>query len=261
MLDTQYNTNLSKAQGMVPETMELLELWEPGMSARELRKRVHETGALSRQTATRLNDLVSRGFAQRYLLDGDKPAIWLKQLLRSGINTGALKQILLIYTARHNAVFRDFVTTTYWRRATNGTRAVSPADARDFLESAASDGRIQPRWAESMMVRVVRYLLGTLEDFQLIDQNRDGFRNVRPPSIFPETVRYLAHELHFSGLADAAIPSSPDWALFGLYPADVVAELEKEAARGHLQVQNAGQLLRIEWHYPSMENALDAINR
>jgi hypothetical protein len=256
-----YNTNLSKAQGMVPETLELLDLWEPGMTAKELRQRVHETGALSRQTAARINDLVTRGFAQRYLLDGDKPAIWLKRLLQAGINTSALKQILLIYTARHNPVFRDFVTTTYWRRATNGSRAVSPTDARDFLESAVSDGRIQPRWADSMMVRVVRYLLGTLEDFQLIDHNRDGCRNVQPPGIFPETARYLAHDLHFSGMADAEIPGSPDWALFGLYPADVVAELDKEAARGHLQVQNAGQFLRIEWHYPSMEHAIDAINR
>ena len=32
-----YTTNLSKAQGMVPETLELLELWEPGMSVVELK--------------------------------------------------------------------------------------------------------------------------------------------------------------------------------------------------------------------------------
>jgi len=254
-----YNTNLSKAQGMVAETIELLDLWEPGMKAAELRDRVHATGALSRQTATRINDLVTRGFAQRYLLDGGKAALWLKHLLKAGVSGVAMKQIFLIYTARHNPIFRDFVTSTYWRRASNGTRAVSAADTRDFLEKAVSDGRIQPRWAESMMARVGRYLLGTLEDFQLIDENRDGHRKVRPVTILPETVRYLAHDLHFSGLSDAEILDSPDWALFGLYPTDVTAELEKEAARGHLQAQNAGQILRIEWQHPNMESVLDAI--
>ncbi len=256
---SRYNTNLSKAQGIVPETLELLAIWEPGMRAAELKNQVHATGILSRETATRINDLVTRGFAQRYLLDGDKPAFWLKRLLSAGINGGALRQILFIYTARHNPIFHDFVTSSYWRRISTGTGDIAPADARDFLEKAVAAGHIQPRWADSMMERVARYLLGTLEDFQLIEKNRAGHRASRPVVIFPETVRFLAHELHFHATEDAALPAHPDWGLFGLYPADVIKELEKEASRGHIQVQNAGQFLRIEWHYPNMESAIDAI--
>ena len=37
---SHYTTNLSKAQGMVTETLELLELWEPGMTVGELKARV-----------------------------------------------------------------------------------------------------------------------------------------------------------------------------------------------------------------------------
>ena len=59
-----YNTNLSKAQGLVPETLELLQLWAPGMSAVDLKARVKETGALARSTDTRISDVVTRGFAQ-----------------------------------------------------------------------------------------------------------------------------------------------------------------------------------------------------
>jgi hypothetical protein len=256
---SEYNTNLSKAQGIVPETLELLAIWEPGMKAAELKNHVHATGALSRETATRINDLVTRGFAQRYLLDGDKPAIWLKHLLASGINGSALRQILFIYTARHNPVFHDFVTSTYWRRVSTGASDISRSDARDFLEKAVIAGQIEPRWAESMMARVGRYLLGTLEDFQLIGKNRAGHRGINPPVISPETVRFLLHDLHFHGTEDPALPAHPDWGLFGLYPADVIKEIEKEASRGHIQAQNAGQFLRIEWHYPNMESAIDAI--
>lgn len=254
-----YNTNLSKAQGLISETVELLELWQPGMTAVDLKARVKETGALDRATDTRVKDVVTRGFAQRYLIDEGKPAAWLKRLVVAGINRSALRQIILIYTARHNAIFHDFITSVYWRKATSGNGEVAKADTRDFLERAVLTGHIQPRWADSMMERVTRYLLGTLEDFQMIVENRLCQRQATPPTILPETVLFLAYELHFHQLDDRDLTKHSDWALFGLMPTDVISLLEREASRGHLQLQNAGQILRIEWKYPDMEHALNAI--
>lgn len=163
-----YTTNLSKAQGLVSETMELLALWQPGMSAADLKTLVKQTGALGRSTDTRITDVVSRGFAQRYLIDDGRPARLLKHLVERGMNRSALHQIFFIYTARHNAVFHDFVTDVYWRKAMSDTGEVTKEDTRDFLERAAACGLIVPRWADSMMERVTRYLLGTLEDFRMI---------------------------------------------------------------------------------------------
>lgn len=259
MIGQGYNTNLSKAQGIVPETVELLEIWEPGMVSLDLKKKVRASGALAKETATRTSDIVTRGFAQRYLIKGDSPAKWLKELLRLGINSSAFRQILLILTARHNPIFHDFVSSTYWRLAAGVSGEIDMKDTRAFLEEAASDGRIQPRWADSMMVRVGRYLMGTLEDFQLIDKNRGAHRKIRPPVIFPETVRYLAADLHFSNTNDSSIPAHPDWQLFGLSPQDVLRELEKSATPNLMIVQNGGQFVRIEWLPESMEKALHAI--
>ena len=259
MQDVVYNTNLAKAQGLVPETFELLAMWEPGMSAIDLRDQVQAAGALGRASATRISDIVQRGFAQRYLVDRNGPASWLKQLVRSGASRSFLRQVFLIFTARHNQVFHDFVTSTYWRKVAAAAEEITKADARDFLERAVADGRIVPRWSDSQMERVTRYLLGTLEDFQLIGENRLKKRLLRPPTIFPETVRFLAHDLHFAGGDNKQLVEHSDWQLFGLLPADVIAQLEKEAARGHLQVQNAGQVLRIEWRYANMEQVINAI--
>ncbi len=254
-----YNTNLSKAQGLVPETLELLGLWRPGMTALDLTARVKETGALGRATSTRVNDVISRGFAQRFLIDGGKPAEWLLQLMEEGANRAVIRQIILIFTARHNPVFHDFITTVYWRRAATASAEVSKADTRDFLERAVLTGRIHPRWADSMMERVTRYLLGTLADFQLIRENSPSRRQVTPPAILEETVLFLAHELHFRGIEDRELPRHPDWALFGLGPDEVVRLLERAAFGEHLQIQNAGQILRIEWKYPDMKHVLHAI--
>lgn len=254
-----YTTNLSKAQGLVSETLELLTLWQPGMRAIELKNRVKQTGALGRATDTRITDVVSRGFAQRYLIEDGRPAAWLKRLVESGVNRSALHQIIFVYTARHNPVFHDYVTDVFWRKAHSDSGEVTKEDTRDFLERAAACGRIVPRWADSMMERVTRYLLGTLEDFRMIGENRHGRRQANPPVILAETLLYLAHDLHFHAVEDRNMPGDPDWKLFGLMPADVIALLEREAGKGHLQVQNAGQLLRIEWKYPDMEHVIDAL--
>ena len=112
----RYTTNLSKAQGIIPETYELLELWEPGMTSAELTSRVKEAGALGKPTRVRMEDVVSRGFARRYLIDDSKPAVWLKRMLDCTASRASLRQLMFIYTARANPILHDFVTKVYWRK-------------------------------------------------------------------------------------------------------------------------------------------------
>lgn len=112
-----------------------------------------------------------------------------------------------------------------------------------------------------MVERVTRYLLGTLVDFDLIAENRFGRRQIRPLFILPETVVFLAHELHFAGQDDQEIVRHRDWRLFGLSATEVVSALEKVATQGHLFVQHSGAIVRVEWKYQTMEEMLDALTR
>jgi hypothetical protein len=259
MVAERYTTNLSKAQGIIPETYELLELWQPGMSGHELTNRVKEMGALGKPTHVRMKDIVIRGFTRRYLVNGSKPALWLRRMLERGAARACLRQLMLIYTARANPILHDFIREVYWRKNVTATREIGKSDARDFIERATSIRRIEPPWSEEMHERVARYLLGTLEDFELTEEIRRGQRRVRPPLILAQTAVFLAYELHFSGEAEEQISKHPDWSLFGLMPTDVIALLEKSAAQGHLLLQHSGAILRIEWHYPDMEGVIDAI--
>jgi Putative inner membrane protein (DUF1819) len=51
MTDGLYNVHLAKGQGTIPETVVLLNLWQPGMSATELRNKVVANGLLPKATA------------------------------------------------------------------------------------------------------------------------------------------------------------------------------------------------------------------
>jgi Putative inner membrane protein (DUF1819) len=254
-----YTTNLSKAQGMVTETFELLELWEPGMTVAELKARVRAMGALGKATQVRVDDLVGRAFAPRYLVDGGKPAEWLRYLLLKRVPHGLLRQLTLIYTARANLILHDFISEVFWLKYHSRAGEVTKQDTRDFIDRAASRGALQKPWSDSIVERVTRYLLGTLVDFELIASNQFGQRQIRPLFIMPETVVFLAYELHFAGTDDQEVIRNRDWRLFGLLPADVIVSLERAATQGHLFIQHSGALVRVEWKYQAMEEMLDAL--
>ena len=244
---------------MVPETLELLELWEPGMTVVELKARVRGVGALGKATQVRVEDLVGRGFAQRYLIDDSKPARWLRHLLLSRAPRGLLRQLTLIYTARANLILHDFIREVFWLKYSSQAGEVTKQDARDFIDKAVSRGALEKRWSDSIVERVTRYLLGTLADFEMIASNRYSQRQVRPLFILPETIVFLAYELHFAGTDDQEIVRHRDWGLFGLLPADVISSLEKAATQGHIFIQHSGSLVRVEWKYQTMEEVLDAL--
>ena len=129
-----YTTNLSKAQGMVPETLELLELWQPQMSTADLKARVRSIGALGKATQVRVDDLVGRGFAQRFLINNGEPARHLQRLMHSRAPRGILRQLILLYTCRANRILHDFIREVYWLKHASGAGEVAKQDAREFIE-------------------------------------------------------------------------------------------------------------------------------
>lgn len=259
MTERTYTTGLSKGQGLIPETLALIDIWQPHMITSELVSEVLRKSILSKATALRTKDLVNRAFAGRYLVDGGRPALFLKRLISHSVPLNQLSQLFLIYTARANLILHDFIREVYWLKYASGTTHLKREDALDFLESAVNKGNIPQRWSPAVNIKVARYILGCLEDFQLVTPIHRGERELLPFMISPLTTLYLSHELHFQGLSDSAILECPDWELFGLERHDVVRELERVSFVGHFIVQYSGEILRIAWKYKNMEECLDGI--
>ena len=257
MTDGLYSVHLAKGQGMIPETLVLLNLWQPGVSAQELRDKVVSDGLLPKATAYRVSDIVTRVFAQRYLGKDGVPARWLKSLAEQGWIGDRLSQVLLIYTARVNLILRDFIYEVYWPHYRAGAHLIHRQEGVNFLRSASAAGKLRNRWSDAMQAKVVRYLFASLSDFGLVRNLPKSQREILSFAILPTTVTYLAYELHFSGLSDGNLVDHPDWALFGLDRYAVVQELRKLSA--HLLIQAAGDLVRISWTYKSMEECVDGI--
>lgn len=258
MAQKKYTTALSKAQGMFEETLALFAVWTPGMASTELVSIAVEGGILSKATAKRARDIIAEQFAPRYLVDDAKPARQIKILLDARISLSKLKKILLIHTARANAVLYDYICETYWPKYQVGLETVSKDDALQFLENAINTGRHPTRWSDTMMGRVASYLGGCLADFGLVEEGRKSTRRILQYKIDRLTLLYLVHDIHFSGYNNSGIIDHPDWKLFGLEGIDVVRELQR-VSNDHFILQYSGELIRFSWNYNSMEDALRGI--
>lgn len=254
----RYTAELSKGQGIIAETVALLQVWEPGMSVVDLKEKARLEGIIDRATALRVEDIVGRLFAPRFLSDNGSPAKNMKLLLGLGISISGLSQLFYLHAARAHSFLRDFVTQVYWPHYAASAHTITRQDALDFVARAKDTGLISPPWSDSTTARMARYLGTALSDFGLVGNDRAGRREIIPFRLNTLTGRYLAYDLHFRRINDNSVQDAEDWRLFGLDPIDVRIELERIAGN-HFIVQYSGDLLRISWSHSTMEDALRAI--
>lgn len=252
-----YTTQLQAGLGLIEETRQLLEVYQPGMSVSQLYDAALGSGRFPLVTARRLRNIVAECFAPRYLRD-HKVAQQLKCLVNR-FSSAEINQLLFIYTARANLVLADFVREVYWPRYSAGRNDLTLDDARSFVANSVREGKTQKPWSETTIKRISSYLVGCCADYSLLTTTGRAQRSIAAYRIFPKVAAYLAYELKFSGLGDNQIVSHPDWALFGLEQADVREQLKRMSLQGLLIFQAASDVVHIGWTFKNMEEVIDVI--
>lgn len=252
-----YTTQLQAGLGLPEETRQLLQVYQPGMSASQLYEAALASGRFPLVTARRLRNIVAECFAPRYMR-GPHVAERLKSLV-DRFTTAELNQLLFIYTARANLVFADFVREVYWARYSAGRNDLELEDARTFVANSVREGKTQKPWSETTIKRISSYLMGCCADYGLLTTTGRNQRSIAAYRILPKVAAYLAYDLKFSGLGDNQIVSSSDWDLFGLERADVRDQLKRLSLQGLLIFQAASDVVHIGWTYKSMEELIDVI--
>ena len=252
-----YTTQLQAGLGLLEETRQLLQVYQPGMSASQLYEAALASGRFPLVTARRLRNIVAECFAPRYMRDLHVAAR-LKSLV-DRFTTAELNQLLFIYTARANLVLADFVREVYWARYSAGRNDLQLEDARTFVANSVREGKTQKPWSETTIKRISSYLMGCCADYGLLTSTGRNQRSIAAYRILPKVAAYLAYDLKFSGLGDNQIVSSSDWDLFGLERADVRDQLKRLSLQGLLIFQAASDVVHIGWTYKSMEEMIDVI--
>jgi Putative inner membrane protein (DUF1819) len=257
--EKNYTSQLGAGLGMISETMDLLRLWEPGLSPSQLADRAVEAGLFSRATARRARNLALEMFAPRYLTNEGLTASRIKILLEHRFPYEGLVQLFFLQTARAQQIFADFVLEVYWPKYSAGALFLNKEDASRFIQKACDSGLIAKRWSESVVDNVAGYLIGCCVDFGLLGKGKRTERPIKRFSIRNDVALYLAHELHFAGLSDMALIQHRDWRLFGLEGQEIVGLLKTLSHDGHLLIQSSADLVQISWKYRTMEDCLGVL--
>lgn len=252
-----YTTQLQAGLGLLEETRQLLQIYQPGMSASQLYEAALASGRFPLVTARRLRNIVAECFAPRYMRD---PCVATRlSSLVDRFTVAELNQLLFIYTARANLVLADFVREVYWARYSAGRNDLQLEDARIFVADSVREGKTQKPWSEITIKRISSYLMGCCADYGLLTTTGRNQRSIAAYRILPKVAAYLAYDLKFSGLGDNQIVSSSDWDLFGLECTDVRDQLKRLSLQGLLIFQAASDVVHIGWTYKNMEELIDVI--
>ena len=252
-----YTTQLQAGLGLLEETRQLLQVYQPGMSASQLYEAALASGRFPLVTARRLRNIVAECFAPRYMRD-PHVAARLKSLV-DRFTTAELNQLLFVYTARANLVLADFVREVYWARYSAGRNDLQLEDARTFVANSVREGKTQKPWSETTIKRISSYLMGCCADYGLLTTTGRNKRSIAAYRLLPKVAAYLAYDLKFSGLGDNQIVSSADWDIFGLERPEVRDQLKRLSLQGLLIFQAASDVVHIGWTYKSMEELIDVI--
>lgn len=253
-----YTTKLQAGLGLLNETRILFDLWRPGMTPTQLFQAALDSGEFSNISARRLRNIVLECFAARYLVCEDYPANLIKPLVNA-LSPEQVLSLLLLFTARANPILADFIRQVYWVRYGDGHDAISNDDAKAFVMEAIRNGRTGKPWSDSTIRRVAAYLTGCCADFGLLASGRKSVRQIKPFQVGPQTIAFLAHDLHFQGLGDNALMAHSDWELFGLSKSELRRAMKRLAFKGFLIIQSAGDVSRIGWRYQNWEELLHVI--
>ena len=254
----EYTTQLSAGLGLIAETQALLELWHPAMDVTALYQAALQSGRFPTVSARRLRNVVVECFAPRYLSNNSLPARLLHKL-HHNLTTSELTQLLFLYTCRAHPILSDFVCDVYWERYSAGQEGISNTDAQAFVIQAVRDGKTQRHWSENTVKNVASYLTGCCADYGLLERGHKSVRKILPFLLESMVAVYLAYDLHSKGLGDNTVLSYRDWGLFGLDRTAVRDELKRVSLHGSLLLQAAGESIRIEWLYNTLEALTDVL--
>jgi hypothetical protein len=256
---TQYTLGLAKGGALLPETRILLEAWQTGEDLTAFGERVLRDDLLGRSTARRIDDIVRRCFAARFLTPDDAAARHMQCLIQGAIPRQLYTDLVFFYTAQHEHLLRDAAVTRYWPSVRSGSLTIGNSEVYQLLVEAERDGRILRGWSDEIKRDMAGRVLIALTEFGLLAPLKPGRREVLPYRPIDGTVVYLTHLLHFAGVTDASLAVQPQWALFGLEPRDVWNRLDMLAGEGWFILQRAGSVVRIAWKHVRMEEVVDVL--
>jgi len=245
-----FTVNIQKGGALLADARRLVDLWDIEASPKVNLRRIADENLLGKATRRRLDDILLRSLAPRFVAPGPQVIVALKTLLS---DHRAFTEAAYFETARDEALLGAFAEGPCFGWYESGRSRVTIDDTTAWLGEQAAAG-ILPEWSPTVRTKVGRGLLAALRDFLILDGAT--IKRFVPPHLSLRGFAYVAFRLHEQGASSTKIATSLVWRHW-LLGAERVDDLLRQAARaGILTYGSAGTAVRIDWHVGSVEDAI-----
>jgi hypothetical protein len=250
MTKGSFTVNIQKGGALLSDTRRLVEVWDPSASPELNLRRIADENLLGKATRRRLDDVLLRCLAPRFVAPGPQVLIALKTMLS---DHRAFTEAAYFETSRDEGLLAAFAEGPFSDWYETGRSRVTIDDTTSWLAERAAAG-VLPEWSPTVRTKVGRGLLAALRDFLVLD----GATNKRyvPPHLSLRGFAYVAFRLHEQGASSTKIATSSVWRRWLLSTERVDELLRLAAGAGVLTYGSAGTAVRIDWHVGSVEEAI-----
>ena len=249
---TQLTSNIQKGGALLDDTRRLVEVWDPTLSADENLDQILEANLLAKASRSRLEDVLARILAPRFIDPGEEIIAALRHLL---IFPHAFREACYFETTRDDTLLAAFAEGPLFEWYDSGRTTIPIDDVRGWLSDLHSDGQI-PDWSESVRTKTARGLLAALRDFGVLKGT--SIKEFATPQLSPRGFSYVAFRLHDAGNSSRAMVASPVWRRWLLDESRVDDLLVQAERLGVLRYSQTGSAFRIDWLARSLEEVASA---
>lgn len=245
-----FTVNIQKGGALLPDARRLVEVWDSADCADANLRRIADENLLGKATRRRLDDVLLRCLAPRFVAPGPHVIAALKDLLG---DHRAFVEAAYYETSRDETLLAAFAEGPCFGWYDAGRSRVTIEDTTAWLAEQTTAG-VLPEWSPTVRIKVGRGLLAALRDFQVLEGAT--IKRFAAPSLSLRGFAYVAFRLHEEGASSTSLASSHVWHRWLLSPTRVDDLLHQAARAGVLTYGSAGSTVRIDWHVDSVGEAI-----
>jgi len=253
----KYSSKIIKAGALLPDSKALLACLNPDLTVSENLTRIRRQNLLGKASRSRAEDVLAI-FRQRYLSE-ESVAKALARLVRNQCNGKTLERILYFHSVRADSLLHDMVVEVLVPQWSHGVVDIDVREMERVLKRWVDEGKTLAPWSENTIRRVCQGLLSTLRDFGVLHGAVN--KSIAPAYLPVQAFAYIAFYLKQHQPSGAKLLDLADWRLFFL-PREGVERFMVEAHQhGLLEFHAAGNVIRLTFPAPTLEEYADVLTQ
>lgn len=245
-------SRIIKGGAMLDDTRRLVESWDDSRTPDENLEAFRAENLLAKSSRKRAEDTLQI-LRQRFVDPGPHLVPTIRVLVR---NARAFREACYYEAARNDELLAYVAEEILFDWRDRRRFSLTTEDVVRALLDRPPEPSVA-EWGEQTRVRVVHGVLSALRDFGVLEGKAN--KRIAPASLSVPGFVYILARLREQGLSTAETIDSSVWRRWLLEQRDVRALLLEADREGVIRFSDAGSVVRIDWHYDSLEEIARAV--